>query len=915
MKYRITDFFGATSALPVVPIDIKPLPLFPVRYSVVPDEVTLPLPAALSNNKTQQVALNHHRYVLRTTRTGYVYVLYEKPYRPNRGREQYSAEYWQAYQTNGITYTPIAPGYRKLSYKGGLHPASVAIFVSRPWEHETLWLAFSEHCWSRETLDSLQHDPALRQRRMQAFSPAQWVQSQTCPHQHSLPLSPQTLDEHVLEYHDNYDYFGALGDEEPISQTDSQGTIDPSGQHNTEQLRQNFTHHPVHMQVGESQKLADYLGYRPGKTQHQPAMIALTDSLGIATELNGYRNDTAGHIARYGEEHALRIDALNSIETIKTLFENRAATFLTEHYRIITQPRSVDPTVPVAYRHREWLAGLWRPEQCRIIPLTKEEDIKRYGSGMVEVIPPDYHARKQRAQAKAKMAATRQWQQYQAKLDSTRIATFNTHYHALLHEAETLTHARTDDLLAWLESPLLLDALTEYHPENHADGEAFASAVGDIMQGIGTSPHGAQKIEQWATQGSIGEANLLWRGLLLNQTAALAEGEAISALAAGSLIPLNQSTLDNIGGTTKLNKIADLYKKSVSFYNANNKSGVAKVKTYGFEKLFLSAGNALLKPFTKTLDSINQSLIQSVLLLRAGAPMHQVTALATANMMTSGNSLWFEHLKSRFSTHTHYGPILDDVNQKWQGFKKADLTPQASKKFSGVTEMRIAGVVALLEMYNLYKLMHYATPNEPALRVKLNLQMTYASLATVAVTSDIFANAIKIVASDQSHLYQKIKLMGGALSMSASFIGAYLDFVDSEYLDKKGEAVLANIYFTRGLTQTVSGISTIMGSLSYSQQVLATSRYYRTASLAGFAFKMRATFMFVGLSFSIITLALTFTIWYFSDDELEDWCDACAFAKTPKKSYWTVQQQQEALSIALYRIELINEKGNPMLLH
>ena len=154
--------------------------------------------------------------------------------------------------------------------------------------------------------------------------------------------------------------------------------------------------------------------------------------------------------------------------------------------------------------------------------------------------------------------------------------------------------------------------------------------------------------------------------------------------------------------------------------------------------------------------------------------------------------------------------------------------------------------------------------------------------------------------------------MGGTLSMMASFIGAGLDVWSAVKSLGDNDAGLAKLYSGRALSQGASAIFTLMGSLSYGEGMLAAGGYQRAATLAGRLLIARAAVMFLGLAFSIITLALTVAIWYFTDNELEDWCDACAFAKKPSKSYRTVQEQQEGLSAALYQMEIINAEGKPI---
>ena len=51
-------------------------------------------------------------------------------------------------------------------------------------------------------------------------------------------------------------------------------------------------------------------------------MLALWDAIGITHELNGYRNDAAGWLKKYGDERELQIGAFSAI--VLTVFPLQA---------------------------------------------------------------------------------------------------------------------------------------------------------------------------------------------------------------------------------------------------------------------------------------------------------------------------------------------------------------------------------------------------------------------------------------------------------------------------------------------------------------------------------------------------------------------------------------------------------------
>lgn len=63
----------------------------------------------------------------------------------------------------------------------------------------------------------------------------------------------------------------------------------------------------------------------------------------------------------------------------------------------------------------------------------------------------------------------------------------------------------------------------------------------------------------------------------------------------------------------------------------------------------------------------------------------------------------------------------------------------------------------------------------------------------------------------------------------------------------------------------------------------------------------RAILMGVGLGLNLIALGAQALIWALSDDELQKWCESCAFGKK-RDSAWSVKKQHEAYFEATYAV-------------
>jgi len=71
----------------------------------------------------------------------------------------------------------------------------------------------------------------------------------------------------------------------------------------------------------------------------------------------------------------------------------------------------------------------------------------------------------------------------------------------------------------------------------------------------------------------------------------------------------------------------------------------------------------------------------------------------------------------------------------------------------------------------------------------------------------------------------------------------------------------------------------------------------RAAAIIG----ARILFMSAGLWLTVGTFAIQVFIWAFTDDDLQYWCDRCAFGKERDKS-WTPKRQEEEFFKALQAV-------------
>jgi hypothetical protein len=931
------------------------LAILPVRYAVVPTDVPGTLPGGLGD-RVADVRLAHNKYVLRTMRQGFLYLFHEKHPRGSHIKwEVYSVSaagtLWKQFSATAVESIIDEPA---CSRKGHNLPASI-ITIPEPEKCGKVWLAFSEHVWSKETLNMYQRDAVIRERRMQAFSPANWVKSES--YLHGMRATKANVDT-VLEYQNSTSGVRLAGSGmASISQ--------PDGGYNAGILRKQSTRHPVCLRRDQSQGLVDLMnevGERPQKKTHPPLIMALWDATGIAQELNGFRNDAVGWIKQYGIERELELTAMHALDGVKKILEARAAQlsrqtsdFDTFKWNAELSARTLQkydqkhPTDVIGRARQADLCRRWEKDSANKTP-SKVAGRREHGINLNEADWLQYMARidqeaqkwavptqggvKSAAQFREERSALMErsaladaWPKYQKHIDLPALDKFRRNYREFLLAAAVLTDGRTDDNIAWIESSNLLDALTEFHYENLEDGVAFEDAVGEIIFGIGSSPRGAAKISVWVREARAVESNLLWRAIAVNQKDGIAELNAFLAAAvsksdtAFTEIAL-QSALDS---TKHLAKIGDLAKKSLSLHNTLRKDGITRISTGGVEKIFMTVGDRFIQPFLKKgTDLLSEKFIQSLILVRAGGDYAKVMAMmvAEAKFASSGRveilgTLSLGHV---IATKTA-NQTLTSLRATWAALvENADMPKQAREPlkagaFNEAKELRFAMAATLLQ--GIFALKLAADAERDPKNHHLQAELLAARISFGAGVIDLGATAVKGLRSDAALSFQALKVSGGVLSAGAAWIAVEQDLASMDRHERAGQYGIAVLYMFKSGFNFFGGACSILASLSYAKpalQALVTKFPNTTmgrvgnllpraaSAMVNRLFVQRAILMACGLGASLAVLTIQFLIWKFSDDELQIWCQRCAFGRDRHRREKHVEAQLQSLEAALKEV-------------
>lgn len=700
------------------------LPILPVRYTVVPKEINPGLPAWASGDRITSVdAGADFKYALRTSRTGFIYLFYETHARGNN--------YWECYsvcQDGSLTLQPSPmaampdPGPRLLCANHSHVPVGVHyLVIEKPEKCGAAWIAFSQDKWSKETVDEYTRNTKLRNARMQTIHPAQMIEG--AKQGHGAIASAEAL-EQVLEYASAVNTYALphAGDANGVKGIQDI-SIGEDGSYEGRRLAQMSTRYPWSFRIDEQAHISlaeTTVVHMKGRTKTAtgkpgtPHVLALWDAVGIAHELNGFRNDAAGWIKKYGDERELQISALNTYAGLQTALEHRACDVSDQH---IAQVNSLPPRTA-------------REDRARVV---------------LRHSPNDVWARKELSDAQAERqhqaaASTRAahdfkqayiaaaWPQYRSRFDERAIGPFKGRLDTFQAEAADVIERRTQPLIHWLEAKLFLDTLNDYHGQNVEDGFLFEDTVAEAIFGIGSCKVGKKKIEEWVKEAKSGmETNLLWRVVALNQDAARTDLDAALADAEQHQARQTEAHALVITGyvTKTLKAFADTYKKAQGVFDANTKASspagskafgakIDAVKMRGTDKFAITVGDAVFRHFRidRLADFASEKIIQHIFSIRAFVNPADSANLILAQAQEDGlkRADTLKRLRTgRTFMAADASPIKtaqsEIMGAAWQKFRGDTGTPE---KVAGVAsaskDARLALVVGLIEGVNFAKL-------------------------------------------------------------------------------------------------------------------------------------------------------------------------------------------------------------------
>ena len=902
------------------------LPILPVRYTVVPKNVKATLPKWASGDRIKSVKIgSEFHYALRTLRTGFVYLFYQTN---ARGSMQ-----WECYSVSPdgclrLQPSPQAARRQDEEFHCKTHgPENTVvnyIVIEQPEKCGATWIAFSEIQWSEKTIQEYTTNSAFRNARMQTLYPAEMAKG--TKHSHGAIASAEAIKE-VIEYSGNFSRGQWPHDSVADNFTYEDGSYDKT------HLSKTSTRYPWYQRQGRENYLLWHMNLRAttSTAKHTPHVLALWDAVGIAQELNGFRNDAAGWIQKYGSERAMQITAANAIAGLEKALPDAAEADVEAKQALAvsaTRSHQTGPAGPAALRKQAIAKNDPRyAEAADLHEQWEPQDVPHYYISRIDsalYLPPAAwrsDVDKTKADVKAYLASRGpnhekaikdaredSWKEYKEKINFDSISDFNGKWKDFQRDIDLVIDRRTATLVKWLEAPLFVEALEDYHPTDLQDGVMFEDLIGEITFGMGSSPSGRKKINEWIKEAKASvKGNLLWRAIALNQQGAIPELDQALAAAKEHQERRTVATALNTEGTVAkiLKGFADTCKKAASLNTTNIKAASEKgttafgirikpTRTFGIDRIGLTVGNLVFGHFQVPglADYLSEKIIQHIFSIRAFVDVNDSKALivAQAEVDPTSRMRLIKRLETAKTFLEETKPEIKtaqtaSLDASWRNFKNTN--PNAADT---VRDARLSVVVMLIEYLNFQKILgDCALKNDGKSWILLSASAATISSGLFDVASapakSIFGDD-KIVRGTDSWTNQKLKLFGGALSLYATMIGAIFDYSYAVKNGEQGNRMLAALYSLKAFLGGANVLNIAYTTYSYSAPAIArltaqeavyegAARGLSARAVAAVA--SRTLLMSLGTWITVGTLGIQCLIWYYDRQKLRWWCESCAF--------------------------------------
>ncbi|WP_304413154.1 T6SS effector BTH_I2691 family protein [Citrobacter sp. S-77] len=907
----------------------KGLTILPVRYAVVPENVTANLPGWANDPCITGVKLaNNEKYTLRALRQGYLYVFYEK------GKQ--GTNYWQCYS--------VAPDGSLWLQQVASNPASVDEPLCTTGEHiaqnvefmsiespdkcGNVWFAFSQYPWEQETLDRYRSTPKDRSERMQKVMPSVSGALRT---KTGTDVTESNLNQ-VLDYQIPF-VFGLLPGPDDVKVANVSRapslwdpTVDDPWRVNDDVVKLQSSLYPwARNRSGMATATVTAMQNRSeGMT---PLLLPLWDPVGIVHELNGWSQDALGRQAQFLQERELELSTKTNLDALKTILSEKAQlkgetilerfaqpenTMLSEKYldarlNTLEQRYQNKPDVLAQIRADDKLVRAWHAQN---VAATYSESVL-----MSSPEPLALH-QKRVAAIKAQVdkevaerpqnfsdARARSWAPYQAKLSANRQANFDTCYKSLGDKVNELFQKRIVSVVNWLSAPLLVTILDDFHCTADRAGMFYQSSVGMAMNGINSCPVGAKKLDGWWGEYSTdNRTNLLWRHVTANNPELMAELEPFLATVKGrkdeEVTPLTATVVTSglLQQAGSLKKLEGYYQKSLTNVVKGLQENASKLETEIFktDAFIVTVGDRVSRVLRvdKMGEKLSTTAFRLVFMVRAGIPSEKVQAMVNeylhdAPALRSTVLAGIRSSRRFMASQSEVTTIKQTLSSKLEEHFATE---------KGLGEYRLVKINSLLLVLNAVDFIYLC--GQVSDDKKSMASLMASGLAMVSQGTSVFLPAIEKGLEARPLTVAWIKGAGAVAGGAASLFSVYADWRSTEAEFQNNRFVLMSVLGLKTFVDALGAVKSVGLLLEIIDKPLA-QKY--AGKISGF---LAAEFLGIRVlavlmtweAIVAITLLQVIATWI-SDDELQLWCKKSVFGTAPLNR--TMVEQDKALEAAI----------------
>lgn len=466
-----------------------------------------------------------------------------------------------------------------------------------------------------------------------------------------------------------------------------------------------------------------------------------------------------------------------------------------------------------------------------------------------------------------------------------------------LHAKEEMDRREVDHL-AWLDSEMLEQALDLYDRQEPIWGHAFSSQMSLCLFGMNGCSSGSAKLGSWWRDTDIAKRNLAWRALTRNQVEI---EEKVKEAFATAKVQASELTVDNIGtelgnASGWFQKVVDLMVKADAVVQLAVDGGTHR--WFDPERLVISlAPFAFLHQHLLSLlpaNALDRRLLSPMLAFVHAGLGEVTTRLRMSELAAAGQAANPNRVAGQ--VNAHISRVRDSMMREFQNGGRGDFRQLRGGLLLTIIEGVILGVKASNREGGEKEYLEY----QAAFLITTAAGLELAALGVQSV-ADRFASG-GVVARGAAVSLGGLRLVGGSLATVGGGMLAYIDFQDSDKAFDKDYNLLGSAYFARGVLSL--GISILGGlvSVSYTGSLLRLifgqqSQLQIISAVEGLAgSKLRGIMLrLIGIG-SLVTLGVSVAIIYFLPDDMEQWCwHSCLKERTSNGFFKPFQDQETEL--------------------